>query len=260
PRVRRCGRPDELRAQYYRCLPPDRRLCRTDSQRREAGRSPGDAVHQIRVRDQPQGCKGARPQYSRQAARARRRGDRMKRRDFITLVGGAAVAWPLAARAQQADRMRHIGVLMSGTIQADQPAAVAAFVQTLERLGWDEGRNVGIDIRWARGDPAQARRYAEELITLGSDVIMATAQVALGALLQTTRDVPIVFNTIADPVGAGYVDTLARPGGNATGFIMFEYSLAGKWLQLLKQIAPNVTRAAVLRDPSFAAGVGQFAV
>ena len=184
----------------------------------------------------------------------------MKRREFITLFGGAVAAWPLAARAQEADRMRHIGVLMSGAIEADQPASVAAFVQTLERLGWAEGRNVGIDIRWARGDPAQARRYAEELITLGSDVIMATAQVALGALLQTTRDVPIVFNTIADPVGAGYVDTLARPGGNATGFIMFDYSLAGKWLQLLKQIAPNVTRAAVLRDPSFAAGVGQFAV
>ena len=184
----------------------------------------------------------------------------MKRREFITLLGGAAAAWPLAARAQEADRMRHIGVLMSGTIEADQRAAVAAFVQTLERLGWAEGRNVGIDIRWARGDPAQARTYAEELITLGSDVIMASAQVALEALLQTTRDVPIVFNTIADPVGAGYIDSLARPGGNATGFINFEYSLAGKWPQLLKQIAPNVTRAAVLRDPSFAAGVGQFAV
>ena len=184
----------------------------------------------------------------------------MKRREFITLIGGATVTWPLAARAQQPERVRHIGVLMSGTIEADQPAAVAAFVQTLERLGWAEGRNVGIDIRWARGDPAQARRYAEELIALGSDVIMASAQVALGALLQTTRDVPIVFNTIADPVGAGYIDSLARPGGNATGFINFEYSLAGKWPQLLKQIAPNVTRAAVLGDRSFAAGVGQFAV
>ena len=184
----------------------------------------------------------------------------MKRREFITLLGGTALACPLAARAQQADRMRHIGVLMSGTIEADQPAAVAAFVQTLERLGWAEGRNVRIDIRWARGDPAQARRYAEELIALGSDVIMASAQVALGALLQTTRDVPIVFNTIPDPVGAGYVDSLARPGGNATGSIMFEYSLAGKWPQLLKQIAPNVTRVAVLGDRSFAAGVGQFAV
>src|SRR6516225_11151002 len=130
----------------------------------------------------------------------------------------------------------------------------------LQQLGWAEGRNVRIDIRWAGGDPAQARRYAEELIALPSDVIMASAQVALEATLQTTRTVPIVFNTIADPVGAGYFDTLARPGGNATGFIVFEYSLAGKWLQLLKQIAPNVTRAAVLRDPSFAAGVGQFAV
>jgi len=156
--------------------------------------------------------------------------------------------------------MRHIGVLMSGVIESDQPAGVAAFVQMLQQLGWAEGRNVRIDIRWARGDPAQARRYAEELIALGSDVIMASAQVALGALLQTTRDVPIVFNTIPDPVGAGYVDSLARPGGNATGSIMFEYSLAGKWPQLLKQIAPNVTRVAVLGDRSFAAGVGQFAV
>src|SRR5262249_34787498 len=148
----------------------------------------------------------------------------------------------------------------SGATNKPSAGSVAAFVQTLERLGWAEGRNVRIDMRWARGDHAQARTYAEELIALGSDVIMATAQVALEALLQTTRDVPIVFNTIADPVGAGYVDTLARPGGNATGFIMFDYSLAGKWLQLLKQIAPNVTRAAVLRDPSCAAGVGQFVV
>ena len=137
----------------------------------------------------------------------------MKRRELITLLSGAA-AWPLAARAQEADRMRHIGVLMSGVIESDQPAGVAAFVQMLQQLGWAEGRNVRIDIRWARGDPAQARRYAEELIALGSDVIMASAQVALGALLQTTRDVPIVFNTIPDPVGAGYVDSLARPGGN----------------------------------------------
>jgi putative ABC transport system substrate-binding protein len=183
----------------------------------------------------------------------------LKRRELIALLGGTA-AWPLVARAQQADRLRHIGLLMSGTIESDQPAGVAAFVRMLEQLGWVEGRNVRIDIRWAGGDPAQARRYAEELIALPSDVIMASGQVALEATLQTTRTVPIVFNTIADPVGAGYVDTLARPGGNATGFIVFEYSLAGKWPQLLKQIAPNVTRAAVLRDPSFAAGVGQFAV
>ena len=183
----------------------------------------------------------------------------MKRREFIAGLGGAA-AWPLAARAQQSERMRRIGVLMSAAIETDQPAAVGAFVRALQQLGWTEGRNVRIDIRWARGDPAEARRYAEELIALASDVIMAGGQVALEALLQATRTVPIVFNIIADPVGAGYVDTLARPGGNATGFIQFEYTLAGKWLELLKQIAPNVTRAAVLRDPAFAAGVGQFAV
>jgi putative tryptophan/tyrosine transport system substrate-binding protein len=184
----------------------------------------------------------------------------VRRREFIAGLGGAA-AWPVvAARAQQPERIRRIGLLMSAAIETDQPAAVAAFVQVLQQLGWSEGRNVRIDIRWARGDPAEARRYAEELIGLASDVIMPSGQVALEALLQATRTVPIVFNQIADPVGAGYVDTLARPGGNATGFIQFDYTLAGKWLELLKQIAPNVTRAAVLRDPAIAAGVGQFAV
>jgi putative tryptophan/tyrosine transport system substrate-binding protein len=184
----------------------------------------------------------------------------VRRREFIAGLGGAA-AWPVvAARAQQPERIRRIGLLMSAAIETDQPAAVAAFVQVLQQLGWSEGRNVRIDIRWARGDPAEARRYAEELIGLASDVIMPSGQVALEALLQATRTVPIVFNQIADPVGAGYVDTLARPGGNATGFIQFDYTLAGKWLELLKQIAPNVTRAAVLRDPAIAAGIGQFAV
>jgi putative tryptophan/tyrosine transport system substrate-binding protein len=149
---------------------------------------------------------------------------------------------------------------MSAAIETDQPAAVAAFVEVLQQLGWTEGRNVRIDIRWARGDPAAARRYAEELIALAPEVIVPSGQVALEALLQATRTVSIVFNQIADPVGAGYVDTLARPGGNATGFIQFDYTLAGKWLELLKQIAPNVTRAAVLRDAAVAAGVGQFAV
>jgi putative tryptophan/tyrosine transport system substrate-binding protein len=183
----------------------------------------------------------------------------MKRREFIAGLGGAA-AWPLVARGQQPERIRRIGLLMSAAIETDQPAAVAAFVQVLQQLGWTEGRNVRIDIRWARGDPAEARKYAEELIALAPDVIMTSGQVALETLLQATRTVPIVFNTVADPVGAGYVDTLARPGGNATGFIQFDYTLAGKWLELLKQIAPNVTRAAVLRDPAIAAGVGQFAV
>jgi putative ABC transport system substrate-binding protein len=186
-------------------------------------------------------------------------GGHMHRRKFVTLLGGAA-AWPLASRAQQGEHVRRIGVLMSAAVESDQPAAVAAFVQMLQQLGWTEGRNVRIDIRWARGDPKEARRYAEELIALPSDVIMATGQTALDTLLQGTRTVPIVFNSIADPVGGGYIDTLARPGGNATGFIQFDYTLAGKWVELLKQIAPNVTRAAVLREPAIAAGVGQFAV
>jgi putative tryptophan/tyrosine transport system substrate-binding protein len=184
----------------------------------------------------------------------------VKRREFITFLGGAAAGWPLTANAQQADRMRHIGVLMSQATEADQPDAVAAFVQMLQQLGWSEGRNVRIDIRWARGDPAEARSHAQELTERASDVIMASGQVALGALLKATRTVPIVFALVPDPVGAGFVDTLARPGGNATGFLLFEYSISGKLLELLKEIAPNVKRAAVLRDPGIAAGIGQFAV
>jgi putative ABC transport system substrate-binding protein len=183
----------------------------------------------------------------------------MRRREFITLAGGA-VAWPLAARAQQPERMRRIGVLLPGTANdAEYQARIVAFLQGLQQLGWSEGRNVRIDTRWAAGDANLIRKYVAELIALAPDVILAPGNTTVGPLLQATRAVPIVFTTLLDPVGAGFVESLARPGGNATGFIAFEYGLSGKWLELLKQIAPSLTRVAILRDPTTAAGIGQFA-
>src|SRR5215467_8741717 len=182
----------------------------------------------------------------------------MKRREFIMLLGGAAPL-PLAARAQESERMRRIGVLLPGTADdAEYQARMAAFLQGLQLLGWSDGRNVKIDFRYAAGDANLIRKYATELIALAPDVILAPGSTSLGLLLQTTRIVPIVFATILDPVGAGFVESLARPGGNATGFIAFEYGLSAKWLELLKQIAPGVTRAAVLRDAAVASGIGQF--
>jgi putative ABC transport system substrate-binding protein len=185
----------------------------------------------------------------------------MQRRNFIRLLGGAAVVWPLAARAQQSDRVRRIGVLLAAT--ADDPdyqARIAAFQQGLQQLGWSDGRNVHIDTRWATTKADDIRRHAAELAALAPDVILAgTGTATVAPLLQATRTVPIVFAVVIDPVGAGFVDSLARPGGNATGFTVFEYGMSGKWLELLKQIAPAVTRAAVLRDPTIASGIGQFA-
>jgi putative ABC transport system substrate-binding protein len=183
----------------------------------------------------------------------------MNRRDLITLLGGA-VAWPLAARAQQAERMRRVGVLMN--IAADDPQAQArieAFLQGLQPLGWTVGRNLQIDARWAAADADLFRKYATELVAAAPDVILASANSAVAPLQQATRTVPIVFVVTVDPVGAGFVASLARPGGNTTGFLHYEYSISGKWLELLKQIAPGVTRAAVLRDPATASGIGQFA-
>jgi putative tryptophan/tyrosine transport system substrate-binding protein len=182
----------------------------------------------------------------------------MKRRQFITLLGGAAV-WPLAARAQQPERMRRIGVLIA--LAADDPESqtrVAVFQQGFQELGWIVGRNMRIDYRWAAGDADRIRRYAAELVALAPDVILTGGAVTMAPLLQATRTVPIVFVNVADPVGAGFVDSLARPGGNATGFIQFEYGMSGKWLELLKQVAPGVTRVAVLRDPAMTGGIGQF--
>jgi ABC-type uncharacterized transport system substrate-binding protein len=182
----------------------------------------------------------------------------MRRREFITLLGGTAAMWPLAAHAQQPDRMRHIGALAGIANDAEGQARFAAFRQGLQQLGWTDGRNIRIDYRWGGGDADNIRKHAAELAALAPDVILAAGGAITGPLLQATRTVPIVFVHVPDPVGAGFVDSLARPGGNATGFINFEYSVSAKWLELLKQIAPGVTRAAVLRDPVITAGTGQF--
>jgi len=163
-------------------------------------------------------------------------------------------------RAQQSERVRQVGVLESAGIETDQQAGVALFREVLHQLGWGDGRNVRLEVRWAGADPAKARKEAEELVALQTDVINVTGTLGLQALLQTTRSVPIVFNSITDPVGSGFIDSLARPGGNATGFVLYDYALTAKWVELLKEIAPTVTRVAVLRGPGLAVGVGQFAV
>jgi putative tryptophan/tyrosine transport system substrate-binding protein len=183
----------------------------------------------------------------------------MRRREFMTLVGGVA-AWPLAARAQQSERKRRVGVLMG--LAADDAEAqdrIAAFEQGLQQSGWTNGRNLQIDYRRGAGDTDSTRRYADELVALAPDVILASGGTVIGALLQATRTVPIVFTQTPDPVAAGFVASLARPGGNATGFTTAEYVTSGKWLELLREIAPGVTRAAVLRDPTIPSGIGQFA-
>jgi putative tryptophan/tyrosine transport system substrate-binding protein len=185
----------------------------------------------------------------------------MQRREFITLLGGAAVAWPLAARAQQPDRMRRIGVLLPAT--ADDPdfqARVGAFRQGLQEAGWSIGRNMRIDTRWAGASANDIRRHVAELVALAPDVILAYGTSTVRPLLQATRTVPIVFPVAGDPVGGGLVEGLARPGGNVTGFMSIEYTMGGKWLELLKEIAPSLTRAAVLRDPTQGSGNSLFAV
>jgi putative tryptophan/tyrosine transport system substrate-binding protein len=181
----------------------------------------------------------------------------MRRREFITLLGGS-VTWPLAARAQQPERVRRIGVLLPAA--ADDPeyqARVGALLLAL--LGWTIGRNVRIDTRWAAGDADNIRRHAAELVALAPDVILASSSLAVAALQQTTRTAPIVFVAVVDPVGSGFVASLAHPGRNTTGFTNFEYGLSGKWLELFKEIAPPMTRAAVLRDPASPAEIGMFA-
>ena len=173
------------------------------------------------------------------------------------LLGGA-LAWPLSARAQQTERVRRVGVLM--TLGADDTVAkarIAAFVERLRELGWREGANLEIETRGKVHDPDRRRRDVPELVAVAPDVILATGSTTVGPLLQASRSLPIVFVIVPDPVGAGFVESLARPGGNATGFLQFEYSLSAKWLELLKEIAPGITRVAVLRDPSFTAGIAQ---
>ena len=183
----------------------------------------------------------------------------MRRREFVTLLGGVAAAWPVAARAQQGERVRRVGVHMYWAADdAEGHARLAAFTQALQQLGWSEGRNLRIDTR-ATANADELRRHAAELVALAPDVLVAASGTAsVAALLQATRSVPIVFVTVIDPVGAGFVASLAQPGGNATGFTIYEYSMSGKWLELLKEIAPGVTRVAVLRDSAVASGLGQF--
>ena len=184
----------------------------------------------------------------------------MQRRAFITLVGGAAATWPLAARAQQPERVHHIAVLtILGSDDPEAQARTTVFEQTLQQLGWVVGRNLKIDIRQIGVDVDRLRSDAAELVALAPDLILTMGSVAIAPLQQDTRTIPIVFVNVPDPVGAGFVRSMAHPGGNTTGFSNFEYSMSGKWAELLKQIAPNVTRALVLRDPTSAAGIGQFA-
>ena len=183
----------------------------------------------------------------------------MRRREFIAGLGGVA-AWPVVGRAQQGERIRHVGVLVN--VKADDPdgrGLMAAFTQELERLNWTDGRNVRIDVRWTGGEAELFRKYAADLVALQPDVILAVSTPAVVPLREATRTVPIVFVTVVDPLGSGMVASLARPGGNATGFTLFEYSLGSKWLELLKEVAPNVTRAGVMRDSTVPAGIGLFA-
>jgi putative ABC transport system substrate-binding protein len=183
----------------------------------------------------------------------------MRRRDFIKGIVGSATAWPHAARAQQVERVRRVGVLMPFAVNdAEAQARNVVFVQSLQQLGWTIGRDLQIDYRWPGGDAASIRRDAAELVALAPDVLLAAGSSTTGPLQQATQTIPIVFANLADPVGAGFVQSLARPGGNATGFTTYEYSMSGKWVELLKQIAPYVTRVAVIRDPATAAGIGQF--
>ena len=183
----------------------------------------------------------------------------LQRREFISLLGGAAAAWPMAARGQQPERMRRIGVLINLT--ADDPqsqARIAVLLKGLQQFGWAEGLNIRIDYRWGSGDVNRLRNYAAELIALAPDVVLAGGSEAAATFQQASRNLPIVFVNVADPVGAGYVDSLSRPGGNATGLVLFEYGISPKWLELLKEIASGVTRVAVIRDAAIPAGIGQF--
>jgi len=183
----------------------------------------------------------------------------MRRRDFIKVIAGSVAAtWPLRARAQQGEPARRIGVLMNIPENEQGQARFAAFLQGMQQLGWADGRNIRIDTRWG-GNDAKMRKNAAELVALAPEIIVAAGSASMGPLVQISGTVPIVFLTVPDPVGAGYVNSLARPGGNATGFLLFEYSIGGKWLDLLKQIAPEVNRVAVLRDPAISAGLGQYA-
>ena len=193
------------------------------------------------------------------AGRQRMQIGHLKRREFITLLSGAAATWPLATRAQQGERMRRVAILMNrGKDDAEGLARLATFKQTMDQLGWSEGRNLQIDIRWGEDDIDLERKYAPELVALRPDLVLASGTVSMTALRPLSSTIPIVFAVVADPVGAGFVKSLARPGGNATGFSLYEYGLSGKWLEILKDVSPAVTRVGILRDFTNLAGLAYF--
>src|SRR5262249_9576340 len=245
-------------ASHWRYLSADRRLHRSNPQRCQARRPTSRRIEQVRA---------GHPHADRQAHRAtfarryRRRGDRMmKRRDFITLLGGAAAAWPLAARAEQSGGIRRIGVLVNlAADNSEVQARIGAFLQELQEFGWSIGRNVRIEYRWA-SNQNDLSRYAAELLALAPDVVLANANPSMDALRNLNRATTIVFVAVTDPVGSGFVQSLAQPGGNATGFTTAEFGMSGKWLELLKEIAPTIKRVAVLQDPtSGSSSIAQFA-
>src|SRR5262249_41567524 len=242
------GRADQLWNQHHRCLSPGRHLCRAHSQGRKAGRPAGGAVDQIRARAQPQDSQGTQPRRAGQAAYARRRGDRVKRREFITLLGGA-VAWPLAARAQQGERMRRIGLLMGAADDPEGQARVTALKQGLQDLGWTDGRNIQIETRFGGADAGRIRAQAAELVALAPDVLVGQTTPVVRALRQATSSIPIVVAAVNDPVEQGFVSSLAHPGGNITGFMLIDFQMVGKWLEMLKEVAPGVARAALMFNP-----------
>src|SRR5262249_35711425 len=234
-------RSDVVRDRSGRAVPPGRRLRRSHSQRRETGGPAGPGSGQVRACDEPQDRQGPRPRRACKAARARRRGDRMRRREFITLLGGAA-ACPLAARAQQAERMRKVGLLMGRESDPDARRHVKALRQRLGELGWWEDRNIRIDVVWGAGDADHVRADAAELIRESSDVIVTTGPVPTTEAGKATPAIPIVFVQVPDPVDLGIAASLAHPGRNITGFTHFELAFAGKWLETLKDIAPQMRR------------------
>jgi putative tryptophan/tyrosine transport system substrate-binding protein len=259
--VRRGRGSHVLRGRRSRHVPANSGLCRPHPARRQSRRPSGTGGDQVRNDRQPQNSEGTRLDRAARPARGRRRGNRMTigRREFITLLGSTAAAWPLAARAQQPAGIRRMGVLyILGPEDPEVQARNAVFERNLLQLGWTIDRDLQIDWRYGGGDVESLRRYAAELAALAPDVILAVGSPTVAPLQQVTRTIPIVFSNVADPVGAGFVQSLARPGGNTTGFTNFEYSMSGKWVELLKQIAPAVKRVAVLRDPTVAAGLGQF--
>src|SRR5262249_28914907 len=255
----RSWRADELWREPGGRISSGGRVCRPHPQGREARGPAGGAVDQVRASHQCADGEITRPRPAADAHRHRRRGDRVRRREFITLLGGAAV-WPVSARAQQPERIRRVGWLAGGLAMNDPESRGRndVFLQILQELGWTPGHNLQIDYRWGGANPDITLKQAAELIALAPDVVLATASHSVHALKQASSTVPIVFVQVPDPVGAGFVDNLARPGGNATGFTSFEYAIGSKWLELLKEIAPAVKRAAILRDATNPAGIGQW--